>query len=137
LFEDGQKTRFWDVSGISAELSAEGIRLNVSSLQTLLEGGIAFGLPSNTQRGESVVANTVFRLYANEASTHQDPFRHFAYYVVKFDQSLRGLTRGAPVTYWGLRIGSVERIISENMLNVRTGDDSDYRLPVLLKIEPG
>ena len=130
-------TRFWDVSGISAELSTEGVRLSVSSLQSLIEGGISFGLPVNAVPGDPVAENTAFRLYPDEASTHDNPYRHFSYYVVQFDQSLRGLRAGAPVTYRGLRIGSVERIMSQHLMEAATNIDVDYRVPILLKIEPG
>ena len=132
-------TRFWNVSGINAELSAEGIRLNIGSMQTLLEGGIAFSHPENTERGTPVAAGTVFRLYPNETSTNQNPYRYFARYIVKFDQSLRGLSVGAPVTYRGLRIGSVEKILSQSLIDPTAADHDteDRGIPVLLKIEPG
>ena len=130
-------TRFWNVSGISAELSAEGVRLSITSLQSLIEGGISFGLPLNTEPGDAVSALTEFRLYANEASTHQNPYRHFSYYVVQFDQSLRGLREGATVTYRGLRIGSVERIMSQHFMDDAARNEEDSSIPILLKIEPG
>ncbi len=133
-------TRFWNVSGVNAELGAEGVKLNIGSIQTLLEGGIAFGLPENSVRGARVNPGTEFRLYANEASIHHDPYRHFANYIVKFDQSLRGLTAGAPVTYRGLRIGNVEKILSQGLIGHSDADSATEDLisiPVLLKIEPG
>jgi paraquat-inducible protein B len=132
-------TRFWNVSGVSAELGAEGVKLNVGSIKTLLEGGIAFGLPENSVRGAPVNPGTEFRLYSNEASTHENPYRHFANYIVKFDQSLRGLRVGAPVTYRGLRIGNVERILSQGLIGLSDEDTEmkDLSIPVLLKIEPG
>ena len=34
-------SRFWNASGISLSASAEGIRLEIGSLQTLLAGGVA------------------------------------------------------------------------------------------------
>jgi paraquat-inducible protein B len=130
-------TRFWNVSGISAELSTEGVRLSISSLQSLVQGGVSFGLPLNTEPGDPVSDLAEFRLYPNEISTHENPYRHFSYYIVQFDQSLRGLREGSPVTYRGLRIGSVERIISQHLMDSANGDVLDYRVPILLKIEPG
>ena len=130
-------TRFWNVSGISAELSAEGVRLSITSLQSLIEGGISFGLPLNTEPGDAVSKLTEFRLFPNEDSTNQDPYRHFSYYVVQFEQSLRGLHEGATVTYRGLHIGSVERIMSQHFMDDATSNEEDFRVPILLKIEPG
>jgi paraquat-inducible protein B len=130
-------TRFFDVSGISVQLNADGVRLDVGSLKSVLEGGISFGLPMHTEHGEPITEDMVFRLYPNEASTHEDPYRHFSLYVARFDQSMRGLSPGAPVTYRGLRIGSVERIMSQELVDHAAEPDDDQSIPVLLRIEPG
>ncbi len=130
-------TRFWNASGISAELSTEGVKLSIGSLQSALVGGVSFDLPRNTGPGRIVEADTVFRLYPNESSIHEDPFRYFNEYVVSFTQSLRGLHAGAPVTYRGIRIGSVIRIMLED-LGADEGEDEVGRpIPVLIKVEPG
>ncbi|MFV2089274.1 MAG: intermembrane transport protein PqiB [Pseudomonadales bacterium] len=129
-------TRFWNASGISAELSSEGIKVSVGSLQSALRGGVAFDLPRNSRVGRPVDGNTTFRLYPNESSIHEDPYRSAIDYVVAFEQSLRGLHPGAPVTYRGIRVGSVVRIML-NDLNVDPQQTRGNPIPVLIQLEPG
>jgi len=132
-------TRFWNASGVSAELSTEGIKVSIGSLQSALMGGVAFDLPRNTSIGQEVLPDTVFRLYPDESSIHQNPFRNSKEYVVSFKQSLRGLNPGAPVTYRGIRIGSVVRIMLADLTNNYSMDDdeSGQAIPVLIRLEPG
>ena len=40
-------TRFWEVSGVNVDLSAQGVRVNTESLVSMMIGGIAFGVPSH------------------------------------------------------------------------------------------
>ncbi len=130
-------TRFWNARGISAELSTEGIKLSVGSLQSALVGGVAFDLPHNSSTGRPVESDTLFRLYPNESSIHQDPYRNAVEYVVLFNQSLRGLHPNAPVTYRGIRIGSVERIMLDDLNASTDADDTGQAIPVLITVEPG
>jgi paraquat-inducible protein B len=130
-------TRFWNASGVSAELSTEGIKVSVGSLQSALLGGVAFDLPRHSVEGRDVDADTVFRLYPDEASIHENPYEYATEYVVSFAQSLRGLNSGAPVTYRGIRIGSVERIMLEDLNKTADVNESGRAIPVLIRIEPG
>ena len=132
-------TRFWNASGISAELSTEGIKVSIGSLQSALMGGVSFDLPRNTRAGREVEADTVFRLYPDEASIHQDPFSNAKEYVVSFKQSLRGLNPGAPVNYRGIRIGSVVRIMLADLTTNADvpAEESGQAIPVLIRLEPG
>ena len=130
-------TRFWNASGVSAELSTEGVKLSIGSLQSALVGGVSFDLPRNTARGGLVDAGTVFRLYPDEASIHVNPFRYSTEYVVMFEESLRGLLPDAPVTYRGIRIGSVVRIMLEDLNASASGEEPGGPLPVLIQLEPG
>ena len=130
-------TRFWNASGISAELSTEGVKLSVGSLQSALVGGVSFDLPRGSEPGEAVEDDETYRLYPDESSIHENPFRYSAEYVVMFEESLRGLLPGAPVTYRGIQIGSVVRIMLEDLTAATTPDDSGNPLPVLIEIEPG
>ena len=132
-------TRFWNASGISAELSTEGIKVSIGSLQSALMGGVSFDLPRNTRAGREVESDSVFRLYPDEASIHQDPFSNAKEYVVSFKQSLRGLNPGAPVTYRGIRVGSVVRIMLADLTtNAEVAvEESGQAIPVLIRLEPG
>ncbi len=130
-------TRFWNASGISAELSTEGVKLSIGSLQSALMGGVAFDLPLNTDFGRAVSEGTLFRLYPDEASIHENPFDYWKEYVVFFEQSLRGLNPGAPVSYRGIRIGSVMRIMLEDLSASANIEGSQRPIPVLIRLEPG
>ena len=130
-------TRFWDASGFKAELGADGINLDISSVQALLAGGISFDLPRIFSPGDPVKSHSAFRLYPSENSIHQNPHRYFAEYVVEFRQSLRGLHPGAPVTYRGIRIGSVEQILLYEMDVGAISAGAGPPIPVLIKLEPG
>lgn len=130
-------TRFWNASGISAELSTEGIKVSVGSLQSALMGGVGFDLPRHAQAGREVASDTLFRLYPDEGSIHENPYEYAKEYVVSFTQSLRGLNPGAPVTYRGIRIGSVIRIMLESLGAGDADTDSGRAIPVLIELEPG
>jgi paraquat-inducible protein B len=121
-------TRFWNASGVSAELSTEGVKVSIGSLQSALVGV-----------GREVAADTTFRLYSDESSIHQDPFSNWKEYVVSFKQSLRGLNPGAPVNYRGIRIGSVVRVMLADLSANPTADhgESGRAIPVLIRLEPG
>jgi paraquat-inducible protein B len=130
-------TRFWNASGISAELNTEGFRFRMDSLRSTLSGGVSFDLPRNSPAGGPAVENTIYRLYPNESSIHEDPHRHFVEFVVEFKESLRGLHPGAPVTYRGVRIGNVEEILIDEMDSDSIASAVGPPIPVLIKVEPG
>ncbi len=132
-------TRFWNASGVSAELSTEGIKVSIGSLQSALMGGVAFDLPRNTLAGREVESDTQFRLYPDEAAIHQNPYSNSKEYVISFEQSLRGLNPGAPVNYRGIRIGSVVRIMLADLAGNPKVDagESGQAIPVLIRLEPG
>jgi paraquat-inducible protein B len=131
-----QATRFWNASGITLDASAEGVRVDISSLQTILSGGVAFEVPEGKEPGGPVEDGAEFELYRNFLSTREERYRHWVDYVVAFDQSVRGLAPGAPVEYRGIRIGTVRRVLlqeGQQRPTRRTGNP----IPVLIRIEPG
>jgi paraquat-inducible protein B len=131
-----QATRFWNSSGISLEASAEGMRLDVGSLQSILAGGVAFGVPEGKLPLGPVENGAEFVLYGSYQSTREEQYRHSVDYVVSFVQSVRGLAPGAPVEYRGLRIGSVRRVLLEEAA-ARAGQTTAAPIPVLIRLEPG
>jgi paraquat-inducible protein B len=132
-------TRFWDVSGISLSAGADGFRIETGSVDTVLLGGVAFDVPEGLQDGDPVEPNTDFRLYTAYEEILKNPYRHGTYYVVSFNQSIRGLSPGAPVEFRGITIGRVERILLKEVmqLNVEKGLKGEgTEIPVLLYLEP-
>lgn len=131
-------TRFWNSSGITFQASASGIKLQTSSLESLLVGGVAFDLPNGASAGEKVEDYYEFKLYADAASINENPYQHYEPYILLFDTSVYGLVEGAPVLYRGLRIGTVMGV-SFKYLHIdetRTKDRSP-QIPVLIHLEPG
>ena len=133
-------TRFWDVSGVSLSAGADGFKVDTGSLDTILLGGVAFGLPPGIGKGVPVEEQTQFTLYSSYEDILENPFRYGEYYVVRFSQSVKGLLAGAPVEYRGILVGRVERIMLKESLEYTAqhgvrgqGDD----IPVLIYLEPG
>ena len=130
-------TRFWNASGISFSATADGVEVDVGSLQSILFGGVALGLPDGIGAGNPVENGESFELYSDFASVNERPYRHGIEYVVRFGRSVRGLKRGAPVEWRGLPIGKVERILMEEMMTASSMRGEGEPIAVLLRLEPG
>ncbi|MFT4518887.1 MAG: paraquat-inducible protein B [Halioglobus sp.] len=131
--------RFWDVSGISISADADGFKLETGSADTILLGGVSFGLPPGIGKGDPVEHNTEFKLFDSYDEILENPYRQGSHYVVSFDHSIKGLVPGAPVEYRGIPLGKVERIMLKDFLyksaeqrRGRTGEP----IPVLIYLEP-
>lgn len=101
-------TKFWQTSGIDLSMNSQGVNLKVGSLLTLLGGGIGFetrdlGNPE-TKPSE---AGKEFALYKDYASIAEGAHVYKQYFLLYFDDSVRGLARGAPVELRGIRVGEV------------------------------
>ncbi len=132
------RTRFWNASGITVSATAQGFELQTGSLQSVLFGGISFGLPDGVARGAQVEDGATFQLFGSPEAINERPHDYGVEYVVQFERSVRGLLPGAPVEYRGLRSGRVERILLKELVDEdgqRQG--SGQAIPVLIRLEPG
>ena len=108
-------TRFWDTSGFSVSVGASGLALNVDSIASLIEGGIAFdtvvsgGEPLGLQRNPDV-----FDVFYNEAAARESlferPDRNTLTVGILFDETVNGLRQGSAVKYQGVNVGEVSAI---------------------------
>ncbi|MCO6504547.1 MAG: intermembrane transport protein PqiB [Snodgrassella sp.] len=100
------KVKFWLQTGLQIKASAGGIHVDSAPLPALLSGAIAFKT-TNDGTGTPVVNDTQLTLYNSEQELDNLPSKRALYYVIFFNQSIRGLKVGAPVEFQGLNIGSV------------------------------
>jgi paraquat-inducible protein B len=101
------ETRFWNASGIDVSLGADGIDVRTESLAALIAGGLAFATPDFLPAAGPAGENTVFTLYPNRATAMKQPDPVQRRFVLHFNESVRGLSIGAPVMLYGLRVGEV------------------------------
>lgn len=128
-------TYFWNSSGVSFEASAQGLKVNLGSVESLISGGVTFDVPDDLPLGESIVGDRVFNLYPDKSSVYEQRQYQFKEFVVLFEDSVRGLSIGAPIEYRGIRIGTVTDI-SLSMADNKRIDPKERRIPVLMRIEP-
>jgi paraquat-inducible protein B len=100
-------TRFWNASGLDVSVGAGGVEVRTESLVAMIAGGIAFDTPPFAARPEPAAMNSGFTLYSDRATAMKQPESISARYVLFFNESLRGLSAGAPVTLLGLPAGEV------------------------------
>jgi paraquat-inducible protein B len=103
-------TRFWNASGVDASIGAGGVEVRTQSLIALIAGGLAFDTPPFVATAEPAAANTAFTLYADQATALKQEDAISTHYVLYLNESLRGLSVGAPVTLFGLPAGEVTAV---------------------------
>jgi paraquat-inducible protein B len=132
-------SHFWNAGGVEFESSAKGFKVNIASVETLISGGVQFDVPEGVSLGEKVTNSRQFKLYRSQKDIVENRDYVFFEYAVLVDDSVRGLYKGAPVEYRGVRIGSVVSpyITPNEVKRLKVAEDgSDNQIPVLIKIEP-
>ncbi len=127
------RSRFWLNSGLDITINAAGFNIEVGSLETLISGGVTFAVPEGSPEGIPLGANIPeFTLYDNLSDVRANIYQHVLPYAMLFNDSVRGLSVGAPVEYRGIRIGTVTEV---PLMTSRTSAIESMQIPVLINIE--
>lgn len=130
-----ENTRFWTASGINLSLDTQGFSINIESLETLLGGGVTFGIPMGAPMGEPAEPGDTYKLYADANSALQGTFERYLEYVLLVEDTVRGLTKGSPVEYRGVRVGTVVSV-PWHFMAPQPDTRQRFAIPVLIRIEP-
>ncbi|GHD68313.1 PqiB family protein [Jeongeupia chitinilytica] len=103
-------TRFWQASGLDVSLDANGFRVRTESLASIVAGGIAFQEPNDSSDTARAPENAAFRLFSDQVLAMKTPEADAETFVMFFQESLRGLSVGAPVDFRGIVVGEVKSI---------------------------
>ena len=104
-------TRFWNASGVDFSVNADGLKVRTQSLVSMAVGGVAFEPVQSARDGASPApADAKFDLYPTESAARANPDGEAFPIRMRFDQSIRGLTVGAPIDFSGITLGNVTQI---------------------------
>ncbi|BCL75874.1 paraquat-inducible protein [Jeongeupia sp. HS-3] len=103
-------TRFWQASGLDVSLDANGFRVRTESLASIVAGGIAFQEPDDSSQLAPAPENTAFRLFSDRVLAMKTPEADAEAFLMYFQESLRGLSVGAPIDFRGIIVGEVKSI---------------------------
>jgi len=124
-------TRFWNASGITADIGADGIEIRTESLTSILVGGLAFDNFPKLGVGPRAKEGNTFALFDSIKQSKKIHYKRELYFWVYFEHSIRGLKVGAPVEFHGVPIGEVV-----NYSLVGDAKTAEFKIPILIKIEP-
>ncbi len=124
-------TRFWNASGIDANIGPDGVEIRTASLTSIISGGISFDNFERFGHGSSVKDKHHFILFKNIKEAKKVHYQHELYFWVYFQESVRGLQEGAPVDFRGVKVGEVV-----SFFLIGDAKSTEFRIPILIKIEP-
>ena len=126
-----ENSHFWNASGVSLQLGAEGVHLQLELLKALILGGIAFDTPAESRAAAGTEVPDSFVLFASQQAAKDAGYRRRVKYLAYFEGSVSGLSVGAPVTFQGLRVGEVTSV----QLEYDATSDM-LRVPVHFDVQP-
>ncbi len=103
-------SQFWNSSGVSLDLGAQGVTLRLGSLQALLTGAVAFDTDLEARGTPVSRPGAQFRLYHDQPAAAAAGYKRRLNFATRFHGSVRGLAVGAPVELYGITIGIVTAI---------------------------
>ena len=124
-------SRFWNASGLSLNVGAEGVRVELASLQAVLNGGVAFETPEAARRTAEAAPGAEFPLYRDQAEARAAGFTTRVPFVSYFETTVRGLAAGAPVEFYGIQVGQVTDVALDF-----DAAQANARVRVRLEVQP-
>jgi paraquat-inducible protein B len=127
-------TRFWSAKGVNLELSSTGFEVNIASLESLISGGVTFSVLEDLP-ASPVDPDRIFQLFPSEEAARQGMFSDSLEYVLLVEDTVRGLSEGAPVEFRGIRVGTVKEVpwrFTSPQRRIR----ENFAIPVLISLEP-
>ncbi|TKB50409.1 MCE family protein [Ferrimonas sediminicola] len=114
-----ESSHFWNVSGLSADASLAGVKLELESIASLLTGGVAFDSPEDSPQARS---GRSYRLYEDRDAATQD-------HTVTFDAATaEGLKVGSKIRLLGVDVGELTDIrVSGNRVALTGAVRDSYR----------
>ncbi len=124
-----KNTRFWNASGLNVTLDASGMRVETESVVSLMVGGVGFGEPEDAPPSPGAESNSEFPLFSDRDTAFAKGYSKRSRWILHFHDSVRGLSKGAPVEFRGIQIGEV---VSIDL--VYDSDRNELRIPVVIDI---
>ena len=129
-------TKFWDTSGFDLSFGPSGAELNVSSLASLVAGGISFD--TIVSGGRKVSPSAAFQLYADESeargSVFAGPSRQGEQLSIIFEGNVSGLAVDAIVELRGVSVGEVTALTG--IVDAQRFGDQRVRLLTTVTVSP-
>jgi paraquat-inducible protein B len=126
-----QHTHFWNASGLSLNIGAQGVHVEIASLQALLLGGIAFDTAQLPQGEFPSAEGSNFALFDSKDAADQAGYQRLVPCVAYFQSSVGGLAAGSPVEIFGIVVGTVTEV--RLLLDPKTGQS---RARVAFALQP-
>jgi len=126
-----RNTKFWNTSGIDISSGVDGFKIRTPSLQALVSGGVSFGIPEGLPPAKISEDGDVFVLHQDAETAASSNFEPTMQILLLFDQTVRGLKKGAPVEYRGITIGRVRNFSFDYV-----PERNNQKIPVLVEVDP-
>ncbi|MGI3777142.1 MAG: intermembrane transport protein PqiB [Janthinobacterium lividum] len=101
------QTHFWNASGLNVNLGANGLHVEVESLQAVISGAVSFDSPKEAWSGPMAPDDTKFHLFASKGEADAAGFNQRIPLVTYLQSSVAGLGVGSAVNVFGMQIGNV------------------------------
>jgi paraquat-inducible protein B len=103
-------THFWNDSGLRVDNGAQGLNVEVASMESLIAGGIAFASPPAAVHAAPSPAEAHFRLFPTRAQAEVGFYGTGLACVSYYRSPVNGLDVGSAVNLFGKRVGTVTSV---------------------------